>query len=134
MRALPASQEAAPGGRVVFAVAYEIDPGWHLYAHGDSVFIGIDLKGLDKAPLDSMIVIYPEGRPGVFFGEKVRLLAGAGRVEISGRLAADADLPLRLDLEFEAQACDDAICLAPARLPAVVNLTRAAGPPSERED
>lgn len=125
VRAAPAVVPAAPGGEVSFAVDFRIAPRWHLYAHGDSVFIGIDLKGLDKAPLDSMIVEYPPGEPGEFFGEPVRLLEGAGRVKVAGRLRPDAELPLDLELELELQACDDRTCLAPARVPARVKLTPA---------
>ena len=121
----PSPATADHGDRVAFAVDFDIASGWHLYAHGDSVFIGIDLKGLDKAPLDSMIVKYPEGDSGEFFGETVSLLAGRGRVEVSGVLRTGAELPAAIDLELELQACDSKICLAPARVPARVNLISA---------
>jgi len=121
----PSRTPADHGDRVAFAVDFDIARGWHLYAHGDSVFIGIDLKGLDKAPLDSMIVKYPEGDSGEFFGETVSLLEGQGRVEVSGILRAGAELPTAIDMELELQACDSKTCLAPARVPARVNLISA---------
>jgi hypothetical protein len=65
-----------------FAVDFTVREGWHLYAHGDTVFYGVDLTGLAPGPLAGASVVYPEGRPGDFFGTPVRLLTGRA----SGRL------------------------------------------------
>ena len=43
---------ATPGQRITFQVALDIAPHWHLYAHGDTNFIGIDLDPeMVKRPL-----------------------------------------------------------------------------------
>ena len=45
---------------LVFDVAMDIADGWHLYAHGDTVFYGIALKGPEKAA----------GEPATVVGQK----------------------------------------------------------------
>ncbi len=126
--ARPARLAAAPGRPVSFALEVRIDRGWHLYAHGDTMYYGIALVGLDASPLREIAVEYPPGREGVFFGQPVLLLDGRQRIAVRGVLA-DTCRPGRLSLPLavEVQACDDQRCLAPAAVPAPVVLQVRAG-------
>ncbi len=115
---------AAPGQRLTFQVAVDIAPHWHLYAHGDTSFIGIDLDPVDPFPLEEYEATYPAGTPGEFFGETVMTLAGRQVIN------AEAIVPEKLrkgahkvKLSLTVQACDDKMCLAPATVPVEMDLT-----------
>ncbi len=126
----PARIAARPGGAAAFEVAFAVERGWHLYAHGDTMFYGIALSGLEAGPLAGATIAYPAGEPGEFFGQPVRLLAGRQVVRVSATLPADAAPGRRrLSLALEVQACDDKSCLAPAKLPLTLDLEVAPGRP-----
>lgn len=115
---------AARGQRVTFDVTLAIAPRWHLYAHGDTNFIGVDLVPDDTFPLEEFDASYPEGEPGEFFGEKVMMIEGSQVIK------AEAVVPESLapgvhkvKLGVTVQACDDKTCLAPASLPVELDLT-----------
>ena len=111
----PETLRAAVGDPVRLTVTMIIADGWHLYAHGDTAYYGINIAGLDSLPLAGVQVAYPAGHAGTFLGEPVTLLAGTEEAVITGYLTA---LPARpLHLELECQACDSKSCLAPAWLP-----------------
>lgn len=113
----PAVVAAAPGRPCAFAVDFTVREGWHLYAHGDTVFYGVDLTGLAPGPLAGASVVYPEGRPGDFFGTPVRLLTGRQTIAVRGVLPDSCRAGARrVELVLEVQACDAGSCLAPARL------------------
>jgi thiol:disulfide interchange protein DsbD len=114
---------AAPGARVAFEVAVDIAERWHLYAHGDTTFIGVDLVPAETFPLQEFAAEYPEGHEGEFFGEKVRMIAGENLIKASalvpeGMKAGEHALELALTV----QACDDKTCLAPAKVPVAITL------------
>jgi len=113
----PAVIRAMPGGSYAFAVDFTVREGWHLYAHGDTVFYGVDLTGLAPGPLAGASVAHPAGRPGDFFGTPVRLLAGRQSIAVRGVLPDSCCAGARrVELVLEVQACDAASCLAPARI------------------
>ena len=66
---VPGAATVAAGQRVAFKVNVQIQEKWHLYAHEDSMFIGIDLFLPEGAPLQDLQVKYPDSHEGVFFGE-----------------------------------------------------------------
>ncbi len=115
---------AAPGQRVAMAVNVDIDPTWHLYAHGDTNFIGLDLAPSAFFPLLEFAAEYPHGHEGEFFGEKVEMIAGKNVIQASA-LVADGMPAGQYPLDFEVtiQACDDKTCLAPANVPVSFTLT-----------
>jgi hypothetical protein len=127
----PAAVSAAAGGVVAFDVVLTIADGWHLYAHGDTTFYGIDLKGLDKGPLAGAAIGYPAGKRADFFGTPVDLLTGRQSVHVRATLTAGASGKLEVPLGLEVQACDDQRCLAPATIPLKLKL-EARGPGSSR--
>jgi hypothetical protein len=113
----PAAVAATPGRRYAFAVDFTVREGWHLYAHGDTVFYGVDLTGLSPGPLAGASVTHPEGKAGDFFGTPVRLLAGRQSIAVSGVLPDSCRAGAqRVELVLEVQACDASSCLAPARI------------------
>ena len=115
---------AAPGQRITFQVALDIAPHWHLYAHGDTNFIGIDLDPDDPFPLEDYEATYPAGQPGEFFGETVMTVVG--KQVISGEAVVPEKLAKGLHkvrLALTVQACDDKMCLAPELVPVEMDLT-----------
>ena len=120
----PSQLSAKAGERISFKVNFTIEQKWHLYAHEDSMFIGIDLVPADGFPLTDVKIVYPAGHEGEFFGEMVVILEGSDVVIASGTVPEDlASGEYALDLALTVQACDDKICLAPAYLPVAVVLT-----------
>jgi hypothetical protein len=115
---------AAPGQRITFQVALDIAPHWHLYAHGDTTFIGIDLAPGEPFPLEEYEATYPVGQPGEFFGETVMTVVGkqviSAEAVVPEKLAKGVH---RVRLDLTVQACDDKMCLAPDLLPVVMELT-----------
>ncbi len=119
-----AALTAAAGERVHFEVKVDIDKKWHLYAHGDSNFIGIDLVPTEGFPLKEIEAEYPHGHEGEFFGEKVMMISGD--VSITGSALVPADLAAgehELNMTVTAQACDNQSCLPPADIPVKFKLT-----------
>lgn len=114
---------AGPGQRVQFALELDIAKSWHLYAHGDTSFIGVDLGGAETFPLAELRAEYPAGKAKEFFGETVMMIEGRQTITASALVPATLTkgkhaLPLLLTV----QACDDRTCLAPATLPVTVTL------------
>lgn len=124
VKAQPTSLTAAAGERVNFEVALDISKRWHIYAHGDTNFIGVDLVPTEAFPLDDFQAEYPAGHEKEFFGDMVAMIEGKEKITASalipeGLPAGEHDL----ELSVTVQACDDKTCLAPAFLPVVVKLT-----------
>ncbi|MHB8078992.1 MAG: hypothetical protein ACYDIE_07040 [Candidatus Krumholzibacteriia bacterium] len=123
----PAVLAATPGRAYAFTVEFTVREGWHLYAHGDTVFYGVDLTGLAPGPLADAAVTHPAGRPDDFFGTPVRLLAGRQTIAVRGVLPDSCRAGAqRVDLVMAVQACDAASCLAPARITLPLRLEVAA--------
>ena len=125
VKAEPAtSVVAAPAGqRVAFDIKMNISTKWHIYAHGDTNFIGVDLVPSEMFPLDDFQAEYPQGHEGEFFGEKVFMIEGKDLIKASAMVPAGmpaGEYPL--EFEITVQACDDKTCLAPAYLPVAVKL------------
>lgn len=115
---------AARGQRITFQVAVDVAPHWHLYAHGDTNFIGIDLDPEESFPLEEYEATYPAGTPGEFFGETVMTISG--RQVISAEAMVPEKLPKgvhKVRLALTVQACDDKMCLAPDLVPVEMELT-----------
>lgn len=122
--AAPAVVSAAAGQRVEFDINLDIVKKWHLYAHGDSNFIGVDLMPDSGPALDDFKVEYPHGHEGVFFGEKVVMIEGKEAIKASGVVPAGlAKGEHVMKFTVTAQACDDKTCLAPADIPVSLTLT-----------
>jgi hypothetical protein len=115
---------AAAGQRITFQVAVDIAPRWHLYAHGDTSFIGLDLIPDESFPLEDYDAAYPAGHEGEFFGEKVKTIDGSqvinGEAVVPETLARGV---YKVKFGLTVQACDDKTCLAPASLPVEMELT-----------
>ncbi|MEN8008429.1 MAG: protein-disulfide reductase DsbD domain-containing protein [Candidatus Krumholzibacteriota bacterium] len=122
-KAKPPVLSSAAGERVSFEVKLDIKKKWHIYAHGDTNFIGVDLVPADEFPLEDFQAEYPTGHEKEFFGDMVVMIEGKEVITASalvpeGLAAGDYEL----DLSVTVQACDDKVCLAPAFLPVAVKL------------
>lgn len=121
--ASPVSLSSAPGQRVSFEVKLDIQTKWHLYAHGDTNFIGVDLVPAEEFPLEDFQADYPAGHQKEFFGEMVAMIEGKETIKASALIPESmAKGDYELDLSVTVQACDDKTCLAPAFLPVAVKL------------
>ena len=119
-----ATVSAAAGERIDFEVKLDIQKSWHLYAHEDSMFIGVDLIPAKEFPLEDFQAVYPAGHEGEFFGEKVVMISGKEVIQASAKLPADLSKGKHeLKLAVTVQACDDKTCLAPTDLPVTLTLT-----------
>ena len=114
---------AAAGQRVDFEIKVDIAQKWHIYAHGDTNFIGVDLVPSEMFPLDDFQAEYPEGHEGEFFGEKVITIDGKNVIKASAMIPAGmpaGEYPLEFGVTV--QACDDKTCLQPVDLPVAIKL------------
>lgn len=123
VRPVPAQLSAVAGERVEFEVKLDIAKKWHLYAHEDTMFIGVDLAPAKDFPLEDLQTVYPKGHEGEFFGEKVVMISGKETITASATVPAGlAAGEHELKLAVTVQACDDKTCLAPAYLPVKLKL------------
>ena len=121
--AAPAVVSGAAGQRIEFAIALDIASSWHIYAHGDTNFIGVDLVPSEDFPLEKFEAAYPAGHEAEFFGEKVVMISGQDRIKAAAVIPAGlAAGEHALTFGVTVQACDDKTCLAPVDLPITVKL------------
>ena len=115
---------AVAGQRVAFDVKLDISKKWHIYAHGDSNFTGVDLVADEGGPLEDLQVEYPHGHEGEFFGDKMIMIEGKNLIKVSALVPASAEKGEHvLKFAVTVQACDDKTCLPPTDLPVSVKLT-----------
>ncbi len=119
-----ASISVTPGERIEFDIKLDIQKKWHLYAHEDTMFIGVDLVPAEGFILEDFQAEYPAGHEGEFFGEKVVMISGKEIIRASAKVPADLGKGKHdLKLAVTVQACDNKTCLAPTDLPVVLTLT-----------
>jgi DsbC/DsbD-like thiol-disulfide interchange protein len=114
----------APGREFDVVVSVTVQDGWHIYANptGAPELKPTSLE-LDPAsgPSTTLVkVAYPAGEAKVLGSigtEKIPLYEGKVQFTARLRLAADAKPgPVQLTLKLTYQACNDRLCLAPAKL------------------
>ena len=116
--------KSAPGEKVSFDVKIDIQEKWHIYAHGDTNFIGVDLVPDEGFVLTDFEAEYPAGHEGEFFGDKVVMIEGKDVIKASALVPADLAVgEHELAFSVTVQACDDKMCLAPAYIPVTLKLT-----------
>ena len=121
--AAPTVLSSAPGQRVSFEVKLDIQEKWHIYAHGDTNFIGGDLVPADEFILEDFQAEYPAGHEKEFFGDMVAMIEGKDVIKASALVPESLEKgEYELELSLTVQACDDKTCLAPAFLPVAVKL------------
>ncbi len=112
------------GQRIDLAIKLDIARSWHIYAHADTNFIGVDLVPAEDFPLQDLQVVYPRGHQKEFFGEKVFMIEGHDTIKASALVPAGMEAgEYPLEFKITVQACDDKTCLAPAYIPVTVKLT-----------
>jgi DsbC/DsbD-like thiol-disulfide interchange protein len=124
----------APGGEFDAVVTVTIEPGWHLNANPAGApelkptTLGLDPSSKPSAEL--VEVKYPAGEAKALASTGPdNIPVYEGKVEINARIRLAEQArpgPLRLTLVLGYQACNDKLCLAPARLevPLDVNVGR----------
>ena len=60
-----AKVSATAGQRAAFAIDLDISKTWHVYAHGDTNFIGVDLMPAEGTTATDLEVEYPAGHPAL---------------------------------------------------------------------
>ena len=119
-------------GREVDAViSVTIQEGWHIYANPTKIPelkpTTLKLASASEGAATLADVMYPAGESkilGSTGAEKVPLYEGTVKIKARIRVAADAkpgSKPLKFELSY--QACNDRLCLAPARLEIPVEIT-----------
>jgi thiol:disulfide interchange protein DsbD len=122
--AQPTALSSAPGDTVSFEVKLDIQKKWHIYAHEDTNFIGVDLVPDEGFVLENFQAEYPAGHEKEFFGDMVFMIEGKDVIKASALVPADlAKGEHEIGFAVTVQACDDKMCLAPSDLPVTVTLT-----------
>ena len=118
------SLDPVPRGREFqVAVVVEIARGFHMNSHkpSDEYLIPTTLTPQLPGGLQLKDTIYPNGRLEKFsFSANKPLDVYTGSVTLRLRLAADANAPLgtaTIPLTLRYQACNDAACLPPVKVP-----------------
>ena len=120
------------GGQFQVAVVVDIARGFHMNSHkpSDVYLIPTTLTPQLPAGIQLVETIYPEGRSEKFlFSPDKPLNVYTGSVTLRMRLSADANVALgatSLPVTLRYQACNDAACLPPVRVPVQVSLHIAA--------
>ncbi len=115
---------AVPAGAPIrLTVTLDIDPRWHLYAHEDSTFYGIDLELPEEHPLQEVRIDYPAGESAEFFGQQVLVLNGRHEIAFAATVPSEMVAgEYEITLTLAVQACDHTRCLAPAFLPVTLKV------------
>ncbi len=121
----------AAGQELEAEVSIAIERGWHLNANpAGSPELKATTLGLDSSSAASATLVnvaYPAGEAKALAStgpQKVPVYEGTVRITARIRLAKEAKPgPLRLTFRLSYQACNDKLCLAPARVEIPLDLT-----------
>ncbi len=118
------SVTGAAGQRVEFSINLDIAETWHVYAHGDTNFIGVEVVLGEDFPLAEFAAEYPTGHESEFFGETVWMISGANQIKAAAVIPEGMEPgEYEIAVGVKVQACDDKLCLAPIDLPVTISLT-----------
>jgi hypothetical protein len=127
-----------PRGRTfVVAVVAKIKTTYHINAHKvmDEFLIPTEIEGQVPAGFRLVSTDYPAGELRQFSFSKKKLAVYTGQVIVRMKVEAEAKAPLgatELPFSLRYQACNDAMCLPPVKVPVSVRLTVAkAGTPAK---
>ena len=135
------SLDPVPRGKEFqLALVVEIARGFHMNSHKptDEYLIPTTLTPQLPAGLQLKDTVYPSGRLEKFsFSPNKPLDVYTGSVTLKLRLAADANAPLgtaTIPVTLRYQACNDAACLPPVKVPVSVEVhIAAAGAKAQRQ-
>lgn len=118
-----------PRGRTFeVAVVAKIKTTYHINAHKvlDEFLIPTKIEGKAPAGFRLISTDYPAGELRQFSFSKKKLAVYTGQVVVRMKLKAEAKAPLgsmELPFSLRYQACNDAMCLPPVKVPVSVRLT-----------
>lgn len=117
----------APGAQVTLLVEVTPRPRMHLYAPGQAGYIPVNLSVAENPAFTTKAPVYPASTPYTFAptAEAVKVYAGQFMIRADLVVASSAALKSRAAKgdtlsvagAFEYQACDDAVCYRPEKLP-----------------
>jgi len=105
-------QTLAPGASVNVSLVFDIQPKWHLTLPGEDDEFAMPLRIESGDAAYTLTVDMPGGRP--FHGPtgELRVLEGHVEIPIQVQCTASSESPVSIIVTW--QACDDAVCQAPA--------------------
>jgi hypothetical protein len=124
-----ASLEPVPRGKTFdIAVVAQIKPTYHINAHKvlDEYLIPTEIAPQFPSGLRVVSTDYPAGELKQFSFSPNKLAVYSGKVTLRLRVEASATAPLGprdLPLELRYQACNDAMCLPPVKVPVSLRVT-----------
>jgi DsbC/DsbD-like thiol-disulfide interchange protein len=131
-QAYVSSEPVAKGKEFQIAVVVDIARGFHMNSHKptDEYLIPTSLTAQLPAGFQLADTVYPEGKLEKFsFSPNKALDVYTNRVTLKMRVMAQGNAalgPATIPLTLRYQACNDAACLPPVRVPVMVPVTIAA--------
>jgi uncharacterized protein len=113
-------ERAAPGSKVPVVVEMTIPPGWHVNSHtpSDKFLIPTSVMLASTARALSPFRYPPDVEKRLSFSDKpLKVYEGTVRFEADLELPAEKRGDVNLSGALTYQACNDAQCLAPAKIP-----------------
>jgi len=122
----PSLKPLHPGTLFTAAVILQIKEGWHINAHEGlpEGFVPVDLELGPSAPATlASAPRFPAGIPKALGGSGQAFPVYEGAVTVYADIQLNQDAPqgsFSIPLNLRVQACNDQVCLAPARVPMVL--------------
>lgn len=120
----PLTTDVVPGGDLPIAVIFDMEPDWHIYAHGGNVpedYYRTIVEVESASPgihVNAGFIQWPPHHPMEFDGELLDVYDGRLIVYIPVTIARDAPLgPAVITVKPGFQTCDDTSCLQPTPYP-----------------
>ncbi|PAU94432.1 hypothetical protein CK503_06420 [Aliifodinibius salipaludis] len=115
---IPGQETVTAGSEVAFAIAMDIDDGWHLNAHNPPLdyLIGVELKmeSSDRAIVSEIQYPKPLQKKFNFAEEILDVYEGTSHVLLKAKSSSNLEKgTYSLKGEFTIQACSDEVCLPP---------------------
>ena len=115
---IPGQKTITAGSEVEFAIAMDIDEGWHLNAHNPPLdyLIGVELEieTSDRAIVSDIQYPKPLQKKFSFAEEVLDVYEGTSHVLLKAKSSSNLEMgSYTLKGEFTIQACSDEVCLPP---------------------
>ena len=124
--------KVARGSTFNVAVGVGIMAGFHMNAHkpSEDYLIPTELTAKLPAGFKEMGTVYPPGVAKKLSFTDKPLLVYTGKFTVQAKLTAEANAPLgkvKLPFTLQYQACNDAVCLPPVKIPVDVTVDIVSG-------
>lgn len=122
----PVAAKVPPGGQAEAELTFRLGKGLHINSNKPSseLLVPTTLKLDPPAGVEVMKIVYPEGEDKSFaFAPEEKLNVYEGRFTIRAKLKTQPSAKpgnLKVEGELKYQACTDAVCYPPKKLPVVL--------------